>query len=145
MKTKNSKSNFLRKKKSHLHLEEKFKFVFDKSTGILYKYYYGAITYGNIFSSWDYAIANNLIPKETKGFILDYREASFEVILKEYSKISDYYKKHLDIFGNQKIAIITQTSEDAIVSDLVETKDEGYSSRPFFTAEAAEQWVLEES
>ena len=123
-------------------MEEKFKFVFDRSTGILYKNYFGAITYDDIYSSWDYAITYNLIPKETKGFILDYRNATLENLLKEYWKISDYYKKHLDIFGNKRIAIITQKPKDSVVPDLVETKDEGYSSRPFYNTEAAIQWVL---
>ena len=38
-------------------------------TGILHKNYFGAITYDDIFSSWDYGISTNLIPKETRGFI----------------------------------------------------------------------------
>ncbi len=123
-------------------MEEKFKFVFDRSTGILYKNYFGAITYDDIFSSWDYGISNNLIPKETRGFIVDYRKASFEIILNEYWKISDYYKKHLDIFGDKRIGVITQRPKDAVVPSLVESKDEGYLSRPFYTSEAAVQWVL---
>ena len=125
--------------------EEKFKFVFDRSTGILYKYYYGSITLEDIFSSWDYAISNNIIPKETKGFILDYRKAHFEIILNEYWRIADYYKKHLDIFGNKRVAIITEKPKDAVIPDLVETKDEGYLSRPFYSPEAAVQWVLAKS
>jgi hypothetical protein len=126
-------------------MEEKFKIVFDRSAGILYKYYYGAITYDNIFSSWDYAIANNLIPKETKGFILDYREATFEVILKEYWRISDYYRNHLEIFGNKKIAVITQTSKDVLIPSLLESEDESYLSKPFYTYEAALRWIFKES
>lgn len=125
-------------------MEEKFKYVFDKSTGILYKHYYGYITYEDIFSSWDYAMENDIISKETKGFILDYRKASLEGLLKEYWKIADYYKKHLDVFGNKRIAIIIEKPKDAVVPDLVEQKDEGYSSHPFYTPEAAVEWVLAE-
>lgn len=126
-------------------MEERFKYMFDRSTGILYKYYYGSIIFDDIFSSWDFAIENNVIPKETKGFILDYRDATLGNLLKEYWRISDYYKKNLDIFGNKKIAIITQRPKDSVVPALVETKDEGYSSRPFFSTEAAVEWILEES
>ena len=126
-------------------MEEKYKFIFDRSTKILYKHYYGPITFEDIFSSWDYAINNNLIPAETKGFISDYRNAHFEINLKEYTKIADYFKKHLDVFGNKKIAVITRKPKDTVVTALVETKDEGYLSRSFYTTEAAEQWVLGES
>ena len=121
---------------------EKFKFVFDDSTGILYKYYYGSITIEDISSSWDYAIAHNLIPKNTKEFILDYRKATFQIKLTEYEMIADYYKQNLDIFRNKKIAIITQTSKDVIIPALVETKDDDYSSAPFYTLSAAINWVF---
>jgi len=121
---------------------EKFKFVFDDSTRILYKYYYGSITIEDISSSWDYAIAHNLIPKNTKEFILDYRKATFQIKLTEYEMIADYYKQNLDIFRNKKIAIITQTSKDVIIPALVETKDDDYSSAPFYTLSAAINWVL---
>ena len=126
-------------------MEEKFKYMFDRSTGILYKFYYGSITFDDIFSSWDYAIENNIIPEETKGFILDYRKATMENLIKEYWRIPDYYKKHLDTFGNKRIAVITQKPKDTVVPALVEAKDEGYFSRPFYSTDAAVKWVLGES
>jgi hypothetical protein len=123
-------------------MEEKVKYNFDKSTGILYKYYFGSITIEDISSSWDYAIANGIIPADTKGFILDYTNANVDVKLNEVGKIPEYYKQHLDIFGNKKIAIITQTPRDIVIPILVESKDSGYSSHPFYTREAAIEWVL---
>lgn len=123
-------------------MEEKFKYDFDSSTGILYKFYYGPITLEDIFSSWDYAISNNLVPKETKGFLLDYRDAELDIDIKEYYKIPDYYQKHLDVFGGCKIAILTQSKRDIAIPTLVEAKDDGYLSQPFYTLEAAIQWVL---
>jgi len=124
-------------------MEEKFKYFFDDSTRILYKYYYGTITLEDIYSSWDYAISNNLISKETLGFILDYRNATFDIEIKQSSGIADYFKEHLDIFGNQKIAIITQTPKDIVIPLLVGKKDEGYSTQPFYTIEAAIRWILD--
>ena len=123
-------------------MEDKFKYVYDPSTRILYKYYYGAITLKDICSSWDYAISNKIIPEGTRSFILDYRDAYFDMKLKEHRGIADYYKKHLDVFGNCKIAIITQTPEDVVIPTLVELIDDGYYSQPFYTLEAAVNWVL---
>lgn len=120
----------------------KYKYIFDDATGILYKYYYGPITLKDISSSWDTAIEQNLIPHNTKGFILDYRKATFNIELDEYSKIADYYKQHLNIFGNHKIAIVTQTVQDLAIPTLVKVKDSGYSSCPFTNVEAAVRWVL---
>ena len=133
------------KNNSQTSAKEKFKIVFDEATQILYKYYYGSITFDDIFSSWDYAITYNLIPKETKGFILDYRNATLENLLKEYWKISNYYKKHLDIFGGYKIAIIIERPKDAVIPDLVEQNDEGYLTHPFYSSKAAVKWILGES
>ena len=123
-------------------MQDKAKYRFDESTRVLYKYYFGTITLDDIFSTWDDAISQRLIPENTKGFILDYTKANFDIKLNEVDKIPEYYKQHLDIFGNKKIAVITQTPEDTVFPILVEKKDSGYSSHPFYTHEAALEWVL---
>ena len=123
-------------------MDKKFKYQFDNSLGILFKYYYGLISIEDIESSWEFAFENNLIPKEIKGFILDYRNSNFNIEIEDYSKIADFYKKHIDKFGNFKIAIITEESKDIVIPMLVRFKDEGYSSKPFSTLESAIKWVL---
>jgi hypothetical protein len=123
-------------------MENKFKYQYDSSTGILFKNYYGQITLEDIYASWDYAININLIPKGTRSFILDYTSASFDIKVREYPKIAEYYKNHLEVFKNCKIAVITQNSKDVVIPALVETIDEGYHSKPFYTLDAAIDWVL---
>lgn len=120
---------------------KKYKYQLDSSLGILFKYYYGLINIQDIESSWEYAFENNLIPKQVKGFILDYRNSNFNIKTEEHASIADFYKKHLDIFGGFKIAIITEEAKDIVIPILVKTEDEGYSSRPFSTLEAAIKWV----
>lgn len=123
-------------------MDKKFEYKFDDLLGILFKTYYGSITIEDIESSWNYAFENDLIPKERKGFILDYRKSNFDIKIKEYISIPNFYKKHLDIFGNYKIAILTEDPNDIVIPILVKSKDEGYFSRPFSTIEAAIAWVL---
>lgn len=120
---------------------EKTKYEFDSSLGILYKFYFGEITIVDITNTWEYAINNNIIPENTKGFILDYRNANFKIKEGELSQISNYYRNHLSIFGNKKIAIITENPKDIVVPFLVETEDDGYSSRPFTSTNAAIKWI----
>lgn len=121
----------------------KFKYHFNSSQGILYKYYYGDITLEELKSSWEYAFEHNLIPKEVKGFILDYREATFKIKIEKHTGIADFYKNHLEVFGDLKIGIVTEEPTDVVIPMLVESLDEGYSSQPFTTLEAALQWVLD--
>lgn len=123
-------------------MEKKFKYSFSNSTKILTKTYFGSITIEDIESSWEYAFKNDLIQKEKKGFILDYRNSSFKINIREYRAISDFYKKHIDIFGNYKIAIVTEQPSDIVIPLLVETQDEGYNSKAFSTLESAINWVL---
>ena len=125
-------------------MPEKFKYQFDSSLGIVFKYYYGLISIEDIESSWVYAFEKGLIPKETKGFILDYRESNFNIKIDEYSAISKFYQKHLDVFGNLKIAIITVEPKDIVIPLLVKEEDSGYSSRPFSTLDSAINWVLKD-
>lgn len=123
-------------------MNKKYKYKFDSSLGILFKYYYGSITIEDIESSWKDAFENNLIPEKVKGFVLDYRNSRFNIKTEEYVKIAAFYKQHLEVFSGYKIAIITVQAKDIIIPILVESKDEGYRSKPFSTIEAAIDWVL---
>ena len=123
----------------------KFSYEFDYQTRILFKYYFGKITIDDIIESWDYAKENHLIPKSTNRFVLDYRRANFVIKIinrEEQDDISYYYKRNIDIFGNSKIAIVTEDHNDIVVPFLVMEKDSGYISKPFTTMEAAIQWVI---
>lgn len=120
-----------------------FKYEFDSTSGILYKYYFGEITLQDITDSWDESIRDKLIPENTKGFILDYRNATFKISIAEYPEIANYYKRHLEVFGNKRIAILTENPKDVIIPMLVEEQDEGYESKPFSTLDAATRWVLD--
>ncbi|WP_298364268.1 hypothetical protein [uncultured Lutibacter sp.] len=123
-------------------IKHNIKFKFDSSLGILFKYHYGLITIEDIKSSWLYAFENNIIPKENKGFILDFRNSKFNIKLSEHAEIADFYKNNLDVFGNFKIAIITDKPKDIVVPILVQYLDDGYTSCPFSTPEAAINWIL---
>jgi hypothetical protein len=123
-------------------VDNKFKFNLDPSAGILYKYYFGKISMKDISSSWEHAFDNNVIPQNIKGFILDYRQASFNFKIQEHVGIANFYKNHLEVFGGLKIAIITNTPQNVIIPIMVMAKDEGYSSAPFSTEKAALEWIL---
>ncbi len=123
-------------------MAQKYSYHFDGETGILYKTYFGAITLEDINSSWEYAINEGIIPKETRGFILDYREAHFDIPIARHNEIADFYKNHINIFGGFKIAIVTENSKDIVIPVLVEMHDEGYVSRPFTTIKAAIEWIM---
>ena len=127
---------------SNLIEVEKFQYIFDPKTNIMFKPYYGAISVFDIQNSWDFAISHNLIPKHTGGFILDYRSAIFDIDIDEYEKIANYYKRNLDVFRNKKIAILINDSKDSVIPFLVQTKDDGYRSQPFSTVEGAMDWIL---
>ena len=122
--------------------KEKYTYEFDNSTGVMFKYYFGLITLEDIITSWEYAFANNLIPKSTKGFVVDYRQANFNMKIDEHKHIADFYKNHPEIFGKLKTAVVTDDPHDVIIPTLVEMLNEGYYSRTFSTLEAAIEWVL---
>jgi hypothetical protein len=120
-----------------------FKYDFIVDLRIVVKYYYGEITIADIISSWEFAFANNLIPDNNRGFILDYRKATFNISLFDYEQIPKFYKENLHFFQDCKIAILTEKSKDIVIPVLVKEEDEGYQSAPFTTMEAAIKWVLE--
>ena len=122
--------------------EKKFSYHFDEERGILFKTYYGAITIEDINSSWKFAFREGLIPEVKCGFVLDYRKARFDVVPGRHVEIAAFYKRHIEVFGGYRIAIVTEEPKDIVIPVLVEMHDEGYHSRPFSTMEAAVSWVL---
>lgn len=119
-----------------------YKFELHSELNILYKYYYGPISLENIFSSWEHAFDTNIIPKDIKGFILDFRKSNFDFKVERFIDISNFYKEHIDIFKGAKIALITVDPTDLVVPILFKTKEEGYLSQPFSTEQAAIEWIL---
>ncbi|MBN2638714.1 MAG: hypothetical protein JXR65_06460 [Bacteroidales bacterium] len=122
-------------------MKHNYSFYYDAEKGIMYKSYFGEITIRDIESSWIVAINENLIPKNTKRFILDYRKATLKIKSSEHSAISDFYKQYPEVFKDAKIAVITETPKNTVIAILVHEKDEGYQSFPFNTLEDALKWI----
>lgn len=125
-------------------MEQKFKNKYDQETGIFYKYYYGPIEFNDIYESWEYLFKKNQLPEGIKGFIIDYRQATFNMEVNEYKKIVSFYQNNLEKFGGYKFAVITQNTKDITIPTLVATKDKGYQSRPFSTIRGAISWLLDD-
>jgi hypothetical protein len=123
-------------------MENRFSFRYDPETGIFFKVHYGRTSIQEITASWLKAIRERLIPPEVRGFVLDYRQASFDLPDQAYLKVPEFYREHLEVFGGFRIAIITVNPEDVVYPYLIAERDEGYESKPFSTEEAAIAWVL---
>lgn len=120
---------------------EKFKYNFDDEAEILYKYYFGPITLEDITSSWEHAFRHKLVPPGTKKFLMDFSRASLNLKIDEHQGIADFYKSHLDVFGDARVAVLVKDPRDMVFPVLVNTKDDGYLSRPFTTLEGALRWL----
>jgi hypothetical protein len=121
-----------------------YKYEFDEELRILFKYHYGKVDVKKIIDSWEYARTNKIIPKGTKGIVVDFRNAEMKIENSEYIEISNFFNQNLDLFGKLKIAIVTIDSpKHIIVPILVSNKEVGYRSKPFLTMEGAIKWILE--
>jgi hypothetical protein len=120
-----------------------FKFCFDNSRLIFYKYYSGVISFSDFVSSWQYIISNNFFPGEARGILLDYRNAMISSPIDEASRISDFFAGNTQVFQNKKIAFVTSTPEQIVIPMLIREYDFNYHSRPFSTIEAAESWIAD--
>nr|WP_321357795.1 hypothetical protein [uncultured Draconibacterium sp.] len=119
---------------------EKFKYEYKDC--IVFKSYFGLITVDDVKKSWLDGIAKNSFPVETTGFVLDYREAHFDIEPGRHIEISTFYRQHPDIFENKRIATVTENPDDIVFPMLIRLQDRGYESRPFSTMDAAIHWVL---
>ena len=118
------------------------KYEFHPELNIIFKNYYGPISIEDIFSSWEHAINNNIIPSDIKGFILDFREATFDFKIERFIEIVGFYRRNLDTFQGKKIALISTNPSDLVVPILFNSKDKGYVSKSFSTREASIEWLF---
>lgn len=124
-------------------LQGKYKYEYNSEEKILYKTYFGKIKLIDITISWDIAIKQNIIPKETIGIINDYSKAEFDFdSIDEHKKIPEYYHENLHAFGGLRFAIVTNSPRDIVVPILIQRYDENYETSPFATIDGAKQWIM---
>lgn len=134
-------SQFMTKYKPRM--SEFYKYELNSDLNILFKSYYGPISTENIFSSWEYGFKNETFPSDIKGFILDFRESTFDFKIDRFIDIVNFYKLNIDHFRGKKIGLISTNPNDLVVPILFNSKDKGYDSKSFSTLEAAIKWLLE--
>ncbi len=121
----------------------RYKFYFDPEKRILFKKHLGNVTMEQIFSSWDEAIRDNLIPSDTKGFVVDVRKAHYGIELAKVKTITRYFDSHPDIFSGKKMAVVVTSPEEIVLPVLIEYTPKSYSLKPFATETAALMWILQ--
>ena len=119
----------------------KFLYAYDGGLKVLFKYYYGTISLDDIRESWEHAFAHRLIPRGTKAFVIDYREAILTIPIAATYKIAEFYRNNGKYFKDARVAVITERPDQVVFPTLVEQLDDGYATRPFFTLEAAIEWA----
>lgn len=124
---------------------KKIYYKYDKKTKLYYKYYEGLISAEYITSSWNEVIELKLIPKEVKGCIVDYTNATFDFNLMDDIKISEYYQDNLAVFENWRIAVLIANLDDFVIPTLIRHEDDGYQTKPFLKLESAINWALGDS
>ncbi len=126
-------------------MNTKCKYEIDSTNGIFYKRYNGLLKIEDIIKSWDEAIAENLIPKNSKRFIIDCIEGLISYIANDREIIENYYKNHPQIFDRARIAIVTIKPQNIIMPMLMKCERKPYSLAPFSTMKAAIEWVMNEN
>ncbi len=120
---------------------EKNRYEYDAQSGIMFKYYYGEITYEDFAGSWEKAFDSGAVPKGILKFLIDYTEATFKIKPAEYIRIAEFYRHNLTHFKKARIAIVVSNHKDIVIPKLVETKDSGYISKTFSSRQAALNWL----
>ncbi|ELR70847.1 hypothetical protein C900_03282 [Fulvivirga imtechensis AK7] len=122
-------------------MDKKVNCYYDQEKGIFYKKLSGDIYLGDLITSWESIIHAKLFPDHTKQFIIDYREARLRVDPDRVKDIANIYKERNHIFSKAKVALIMQKPEQVIMPILVNEEQCGVEFKPFYTEEAAVEWL----
>ena len=114
---------------------------YDQEKGIFYKKLFGDVYLSDLIESWESIIQSKLFPDNTKRFIIDYQNAHLRVSPDRAKDIANIYKERNHIFFNAKVALIMQKPEQVIMPILVNDEQCGVEFKPFYTEEAALEWL----
>ncbi|SDW88147.1 hypothetical protein SAMN05444411_102374 [Lutibacter oricola] len=118
------------------------KCTYNSKNKIFIKSYHGDIYLEDVVNSWKEIISKKIIPENFQGIIVDLRKGVIKMTIEESVGVSQFYKNNLSLFGNKKIAYITNSPIKTVYSMLVEQKDKGYKTKTFSYKEAAIYWIL---
>ena len=121
--------------------QTKINYKYDAATQIFYKYYKGLIDIEDLKSSWLELIDKGLIPSKTKRFLLDYTKATYITTPNSADDILKFYNANKQVFLGAKIALIMQDPDQVVLPILVDQVSSFASFKPFYTANAAIDWL----
>lgn len=116
---------------------------YDPETAIFYKHYSGNILLKDILDSWNEILKNNLVPKDTRRFIIDYTKANIIAPPEASRSIAAFYSTHPETFTGARIALIMQTPDLVVFPILVNEEQSIAQFSPFYTTKAAVRWLTE--
>lgn len=123
-------------------MKDKVQYFYDSEKQIFYKNYFDEISLSDVINSWKKLIKDAAIPKNTKRFIVSYKEARILYQPKDAVFIADFYKKHSEIFDDSKIAAIMTTPNQTVFTHLLQLENVNFEIESFYTHEAATKWLL---
>lgn len=107
---------------------------------ILVRKFFGDVTIKELKSSLEYMIDNNLITKNMKGIISDFRDTNFLAEQKDLLLLKDLFLKHSKILGHLRFVQIINTPKIAQTM-LFEIENPDVTTKSFSTMQAARNWI----
>lgn len=121
----------------------KYFYQYDSVLRIMHKEHFGVFTIEALIESWDYAIAQNLLPSDIVSFLLDYSEAVLDLSMGAAKKMVDYFNAHPELFKGKKIAVVVNTPENIVHPILAQSRPRTYDLSIFSTLEGANDWLMQ--
>ena len=121
--------------------DKKIKITYYQDTQIFCKEYCSSISLNEIKESWNYCIEHDLIPQNCIGILLDYRDASFEMNLREIFDLAEFYDTKLNRINQKKVAILTERPDQIVIPTLLSQKSKRFNIRIFTNLRPSISWI----
>lgn len=108
---------------------------------LLIRTYYGDIFLNDVINSWDNIINQGVIQPETKGVLIDYRNADLKMPIKDIEILMNYFAK-TGLFSGFRFALIMEAPNQLVFPILADGMNNDFLTAPFSTEEAAKKWIL---
>ena len=126
-----------------MHLRD---YSYSRENKILTIYNKGVVTFDSFMQSWLDAYHNNMIPKDTVGFVYINMDTAFDFSVADYKKIMFFFTKYPAILQGRRIAWVSNLTKNSLIPAAIALRNtfinSGYSVQPFNNIRDAEKWVI---
>lgn len=113
----------------------------DESAHILLLQFFGSLTFSDVACFWCSVSESAMDHNELTGFVLDYRDSTFNDGVYNHDEIESVWKANITLLQKKRLALVATGFKEVAVLSMLEDCGGGIDAKVFTTVSSAVDWV----